>query len=62
MPHRHPFFGLTVAVLIALCFGATPSAAQSLPDVIVTSLSYVSGVFSLQLHKYPRCQTTTQRT
>ena len=33
MPPRHPIFGLTVAALIALCFGATPSAAQS-PDVI----------------------------
>jgi galactose oxidase len=33
MPHRHPIFGLTVAALIALCFGATPTAAQP-PDVI----------------------------
>ncbi|MGH8563209.1 MAG: galactose oxidase-like domain-containing protein [Gammaproteobacteria bacterium] len=32
MPHRHPIFVLTVAALIGLCFGATPSAAQ--PDVI----------------------------
>ena len=32
MPHRHPIFVLTVAALIALCFGATPSAAQT--DVI----------------------------
>ena len=32
MPPRHPIFGLTVAALIALCFGATPSAAQT--DVI----------------------------
>ncbi len=33
MPHRHPIFGLTVAAaLIGLCFGATPSAAQT--DVI----------------------------
>ncbi len=34
MPHRHSIFGLTVAVVIALCFGATPSAAQPPPDVI----------------------------
>ena len=33
MPPRHPIFGLTVAALIGLCFGATPSAAQPL-DVI----------------------------
>jgi len=33
MPHRHPIFVLTVAVLIGLCFGTTPSAAQP-PDVI----------------------------
>ncbi|MGH2708870.1 MAG: galactose oxidase-like domain-containing protein, partial [Actinomycetota bacterium] len=32
MPHRHPIFVLTVAALIGLCFGATPSAAQT--DVI----------------------------
>ena len=32
MPPRHPIFGLTVAVLIGLCVGATPSAAQT--DVI----------------------------
>ena len=32
MPPRHPIFGLTVVVLIGLCFGATPSAAQT--DVI----------------------------
>ncbi len=29
MPHRHPIFVLTVAALIGLCFGATPSAAQT---------------------------------
>ena len=32
MPHRHPIFVLTVVVLIGLCVGATPSAAQT--DVI----------------------------
>ena len=32
MPHRYPIFVLTVVVLIGLCFGATPSAAQT--DVI----------------------------
>ncbi len=32
MPHRHPIFGLSVAALIGLCFGPTPSAAQT--DVI----------------------------
>ena len=44
MPPRHPIFGLTVAALIGLCFGATPSAAQ--PNVIgqwshVASLPYL---------------------
>ena len=29
MPPRHPIFVLTVVVLIGLCFGATPSAAQT---------------------------------
>ena len=32
MPPRHPIFVVTVVVLIGLCFGATPSAAQT--DVI----------------------------
>ena len=33
MPHRQPIFVLTVAALIGLCFGATPSAAQP-PNVV----------------------------
>ncbi|MGQ0593124.1 MAG: galactose oxidase-like domain-containing protein, partial [Gammaproteobacteria bacterium] len=54
MPHRHPIFGLiTVAALIALCFGVTPSAAQP-PDVIgewslVTPLPY----FPVHTHMLP---------
>ena len=46
MPPRHPIFVLTVAALIGLWFGATPSAAQTLPNVIVTSLSYAGGIFT----------------
>ena len=34
MPPRYPIFVLTVAVLIGLCFGATPSAAQPPFNVI----------------------------
>ena len=52
MPHRHPIFVLTVVVLIGLCFGATPSAAQT--DVIgqwslVTPLPY----FPVHTHMLP---------
>ena len=52
MPHRHPIFGLTVAILIALCFGATPSSAQT--DVngqwsLVTPLPY----FPVHTHMLP---------
>ena len=52
MPHRHPIFGLTVAALIGLFFGATPSAAQT--DVIgqwsrVASLPY----FPVHTHMLP---------
>ena len=51
MAHRHPIFGLIVVAL--LCFGATPSAAQS-PDVIgqwsrVASLPY----FPVHTHLLP---------
>jgi hypothetical protein len=53
MPHRHSIFGLTVAALIGLCFGATPSAAQT--DVngqwsLVTPLPY----FPVHTHMLPR--------
>ncbi len=53
MPHRPPIFGLTVAVLIGLWFGVTPSAAQP-PDVIgqwslVTPLPY----FPVHTHMLP---------
>ena len=53
MPPRHPIFVLTVVVLIGLCFGATPSAAQP-PDVIgqwsrVTPLPY----FPVHTHMLP---------
>ena len=52
MAHRHPIFGLTVAALIGLFFGATPSAAQT--DVIgqwsrVASLPY----FPVHTHMLP---------
>ena len=52
MPPRHPIFGLTVAALIGLCFGAKPSAAQ--PEVIgqwtlVAPLPY----FPIHTHMLP---------
>ena len=52
MPPRHPIFVLTVVVLIGLCFGATPSAAQT--NVIgqwslVTPLPY----FPVHTHMLP---------
>ena len=52
MPHRHPISVFTVAALIGLCFGATPSAAQT--DVIgqwslVTPLPY----FPVHTHMLP---------
>jgi len=52
MPHRHPIFGLTVAALIALWFGATPSAAQP-PDVGQWSLVAPLPFFPVHTHLLP---------
>ena len=53
MPYRHPIFGLTVVALIALCFGATPSAAQPANVGQWSSPPFLLPYFPVHTHMLP---------
>ncbi|MDQ3562960.1 MAG: DUF1929 domain-containing protein, partial [Pseudomonadota bacterium] len=54
MPRRYPNFALTVAVLIALCLGTTPGAAQTSPDIVgAWSLVNPLPYFPIHTHLLP---------
>jgi hypothetical protein len=53
MPHRYLIFGLTVAALIGLCFGATPSTAQPANVGQWSSPPFLLPYFPVHTHMLP---------